>query len=326
MAWTYSGTATSYLDLFGKLKDALVAEGWTVLRWRGVTNRTGTYSQTGTTMTVSITSHGYSIGDRVYLYCTSGTGNDGWYVILATDFTVDSFKITSLSTETTSGNVEIRPELIIKGPGAGGRSDFYLGFVHISGYYNIRISGLTGYTETAEFTAQPGYSTTYCRHLNLWTSSIPYWLSVTDDRFMLVAQVSTKYHWLGGGLLKTYGTDAQYGYPLFVFGADHDDGSLPYSSVSDAWEWSLFAPGGAWMEPQDYHTPATGTTIDGLYPVWPLYLYDSVNIYGEVEGLVGFYSYGTNAGDTITIGSDVYWAFPNSSSVSFGSFLALKEV
>jgi len=68
-------------------------------------NLTGTYSQTGTTVTVSITAHGYSTGQSAFLDFTSGTAVDGTYTVTVTD--ANTFTVTQAS-RTTSGNVTNR--------------------------------------------------------------------------------------------------------------------------------------------------------------------------------------------------------------------------
>lgn len=64
-----------------------------------------TYSQTGTTVTVTCTAHGYNTGDTVYFGPTSGTADEGIYVI--TKISGSIFTFTSPSSETTSGNANI---------------------------------------------------------------------------------------------------------------------------------------------------------------------------------------------------------------------------
>lgn len=61
-----------------------------------------TYTQTGTTVTVSASSHGLSTGDTIYFGPTSGTADEGIYVVTVTGGS--SFYFTSPSSETTSGN------------------------------------------------------------------------------------------------------------------------------------------------------------------------------------------------------------------------------
>jgi len=62
---------------------------------------TTTYSQTGTTVTVTHSSHGYTTGDKVYFGPATGTADEGIYTVTVTSGSV--FYFTSPSSETTSG-------------------------------------------------------------------------------------------------------------------------------------------------------------------------------------------------------------------------------
>jgi len=66
----------------------------------------GTYSQSTTTVTVTKSTHGYSVSDEVYLNFTSGNGIDGFYTI-ATVPDANTFTVTSTTSQSTSGNVNI---------------------------------------------------------------------------------------------------------------------------------------------------------------------------------------------------------------------------
>lgn len=63
----------------------------------------GTYSRTGTTVTVTATAHGLSVNDNVYLSFTSGTAADGAYIVRTSS--ANSFTVTTTASGTTSGNV-----------------------------------------------------------------------------------------------------------------------------------------------------------------------------------------------------------------------------
>lgn len=63
----------------------------------------GTYAQSGTTITVTATGHGLSVGNAVYLDFTSGSAVDGSFTVASAP-TADTFTVTSTSA-TTSGNV-----------------------------------------------------------------------------------------------------------------------------------------------------------------------------------------------------------------------------
>lgn len=65
----------------------------------------GTYSQSGTTITVTRTAHGYVAGEAVYLNFTSGTSASDFYTI-ATN-AANTFTVTAAASATTSGNVVI---------------------------------------------------------------------------------------------------------------------------------------------------------------------------------------------------------------------------
>ena len=64
---------------------------------------TGTYSQSGTTITVTMTAHGMSTGQVVNLDFTSGTATDGTYTVTVTG--ANAFTVTSATSTMTSGNV-----------------------------------------------------------------------------------------------------------------------------------------------------------------------------------------------------------------------------
>lgn len=68
-----------------------------------VASFTGTYSRTNTTVTVTKTAHGLTVGDQVYLDFTSGAAVDGSYKVVTA--AANTFTVTTTATGTTSGNV-----------------------------------------------------------------------------------------------------------------------------------------------------------------------------------------------------------------------------
>jgi hypothetical protein len=66
----------------------------------------GTYAQSGTTVTVTASSHGLVVGNSVVVDITSGTGVDGTYTITSVP-TANTFKYTAGTSLTTSGNVSL---------------------------------------------------------------------------------------------------------------------------------------------------------------------------------------------------------------------------
>jgi len=65
----------------------------------------GTYTQTGTTVTVTSNAHGLLAGNTITADITSGTGVDGTYTITAV--TTDTFTYTAGTSLTTSGNISV---------------------------------------------------------------------------------------------------------------------------------------------------------------------------------------------------------------------------
>ena len=70
------------------------------------TSKTGTYSQSGTTVTISVTKHGIAIGETVTLDYTSGSATDGTFIV-ATAADQNTFTVTAAASATNSGNVSI---------------------------------------------------------------------------------------------------------------------------------------------------------------------------------------------------------------------------
>lgn len=67
---------------------------------------TGTYSQSGTTITVTIDDHGFEVGNNIYLDFTTGSGIDATLAVTGT--TTNTFTCTAAAAVTTSGNVTAR--------------------------------------------------------------------------------------------------------------------------------------------------------------------------------------------------------------------------
>ena len=68
--------------------------------------KTGTYSQSGTTVSIAISSHGFGIGDILTIDYTSGSATDGVFAV-ASEVDRDNFTVTAGASATTSGTVSI---------------------------------------------------------------------------------------------------------------------------------------------------------------------------------------------------------------------------
>ena len=71
----------------------------------GFTYLTGTYSRSGTTVTVTINGHNIANGSTVYASMTSGNATDGVYTITVTD--ANTFTYNETESGSTSGNIRI---------------------------------------------------------------------------------------------------------------------------------------------------------------------------------------------------------------------------
>jgi len=74
--------------------------------WTKSVTKTGTYSRTGYVVTVTVTAHGLSVGDTIYIDATSG-GMTSKSLQIKTVPTANTFTVTDTATGTTSGNLRI---------------------------------------------------------------------------------------------------------------------------------------------------------------------------------------------------------------------------
>ena len=68
--------------------------------------KTGTYSQSGTTVTITISNHGIAIGDVLTIDYTSGSATDGSFTV-ATSTDANTITVIAAASATNSGNVSV---------------------------------------------------------------------------------------------------------------------------------------------------------------------------------------------------------------------------
>lgn len=76
------------------------------------TKKSGTYSQTALVLTATIVAHGLVNGQRVFLEILTGASRAGVYSITYVD--ADTFTVAVLPSQSTSGNVNMYPGLIVE--------------------------------------------------------------------------------------------------------------------------------------------------------------------------------------------------------------------
>jgi hypothetical protein len=83
------------------------APTWVSFDGTDAANPTATYSQSGTTVTITLASHGLLVGHIVSLDFTSGTATDGVYIVQTVPSS-STFTVAMGSSATTSGSVVLR--------------------------------------------------------------------------------------------------------------------------------------------------------------------------------------------------------------------------
>ncbi len=121
---------------------------WVNFNGSANTNLSGTYSQSGTTVTVTATAHGLLVGSQVYSDITTGTAVDGLYTV-TTVADANTFTYTAGTSLTTSGNVTlirstIRASGNVSSVTDNGTGDYLVNFATALPDANYAAVGLTG--------------------------------------------------------------------------------------------------------------------------------------------------------------------------------------
>ena len=104
--------------------------------------KAATYSQSGTTVTVTLVAHGIAAGKSVYLDYTTGAAVDGTFTVVSAP-TADTFTVTAAASLTASGNVTVSPWVGGFIASASGTTANYVGldFVLPRGLYYANADG-----------------------------------------------------------------------------------------------------------------------------------------------------------------------------------------
>lgn len=121
------------------------------------------------------------------------------------------------TSEWTSG-----ADVVLKGPGLSGTDNVLIGLRlindSVNSDYRLMIAGMTGILSGAtEIEGQVNPSTFVGMYLD--NSPFTYWFVANGRRFVAVAQISTVFEVVYGGLMLPYATPDQYPYPLFIGGS-----------------------------------------------------------------------------------------------------------
>ena len=125
-----------------------LAKAWVNFNGTANTNLSGTYSQSGTTVTVTATAHGLLAGSSINVDATSGTAVDGIYTV-ATVTNANTFTYTAGTSLTTSGNITLLRNTIrasgnVSSITDNGTGDYTVNFTTALADANYCIFGLSG--------------------------------------------------------------------------------------------------------------------------------------------------------------------------------------
>lgn len=222
-------------------------------------------------------------------------------------------------------------------------SPSYMGFFtytdEVNQKYGIEYQVFSAYPGGTDFLSFPDVSSQ--RVLPMWDNSMPYWLSVSSRRIVLVTKVSSVYTSMYLGKGRTFGSEARYPFPVLCAGASTSYGSWqssylnsfavepPDSVTYDRNNISLRSMTGNYFLATQTLTQSTmsgrKSGVDGSKVLFKSLLVGEGGPYCEMEGIYLCTWLGTAAEDQVTVGADTYRVFPNVYRTSEGNFWALKE-
>lgn len=129
-----SGNFTSVIPSGSTLLPAFFPRAWVNFDGATTANVSGTYSQSGTTVTVTITGHGLIAGNVIYASISSGDATSGTYTVLSvTD--ANTFTYTAGDSQSTSGDITLLRR-VIRGSGNVGS----VTFGNVTGLFYVNFS------------------------------------------------------------------------------------------------------------------------------------------------------------------------------------------
>jgi hypothetical protein len=199
-------------------------------------------------------------------------------------------------------------ELILRGAGAGGTDQIFIGFrtYHdvTADYYNLSVAGFTGYVPGNTWDLQPGrFESGVPAH----NQRIDYFMQASPRRINFAWKVTGPVYMSGGaGFYLPLATPGQLPYPLYVAGMLNGAPPTRYSDTSMSMPWKgsrtnlgLRFLDGTWRNPKTHPwvnsiIAATNTAgqnrqlrdTNSNYPVLKVTLYeDTPNQYGYLDGI-----------------------------------------
>jgi hypothetical protein len=227
---------------------------------------------------------------------------------------------------------ETTGELILRGAGYPGSEEIYIGFIAAdmpeNRSYQIRCAAFSGYVDGNAFTAQPGFHAAY---IDTHNRQVAYFISITPQRiagFVRIYNSVWEHFYLG--FINRYSLPSQLPYPMLMATSvsattppwlhfTETGIAFPYIGTIQSAKLT-FRDNNDWRTPSVYpftastqfgaqalaneanRTGYTGVTATGdVFPLVPIILYDSLGLWGELEGVYACAGYDVMAGDTLVV-------------------------
>lgn len=226
-------------------------------------------------------------------------------------------------------------ELIMKGTGLSGTEEIFIGFRSYESvaadYYNLSVAGFTGYVSGNTFITQPGY---FESGVPAHNQRIDYWLCVNGQRIMFGLKVGTPVYEHGYvGFFLPYGKPSQFSYPLAVGGMlsgvpgtrfSDTSHSMPYKGNQANFKFRFVD--GAWHQPF-VHPWVTGINFrdtGGRYKPRKIIMYESGNLWGELDGVLHITGFNNVVENTFTMGGKNYVVLQDVTRTGFNDYVAME--
>ena len=232
-------------------------------------------------------------------------------------------------------------ELILQGEGLSGDQEIFIGLrtyeSSTADYYNIAVAGFTGYVAGNDWASQPGI---FESGIPAHNQRIDYWLAVNAQRIAFGLKVGTPvYETAYVGYIKPFANPSQYPYPLAVIGMLGSASATRYSDTAHSMGFKgsrancrLRWFDGSWKQPQTYpwnNAHIGGSTsqlrdTNGQYPIMPIQLCDSGNIYGVLDGVGYVSNFNNTVESTVSADGSDWVCLQDVGRTSFNDYVALR--
>lgn len=124
------------------------------------------------------------------------------------------------------GTQVLEREIQLQGPGNTGADEIYVGIMEVrdtgAGSFNWALAGFTGFGAGLDWDSQPGFSHISPNEIAAFTpltnGAIECWFHVTPRHLKGICRIGSTYNNFYLGFINTFGTPAEFPYPLYVGG------------------------------------------------------------------------------------------------------------